>query len=233
MTRAAIKALIALGMVGGLVVAAIFLPIGQYALEFVEFVRDIGVLGILLYGAIYAVATILLVPGSLLTIGAGFVYGLWGVALVLPASMLGAIGAFLLGRFFARDWVGRRIAKYDRLAAVDDAIGDKSFTIIFLLRLSPVVPFSLLNYFLGVTRAKLSVYIWASLTGMLPGIFLYVYIGTLMTDAAQLASGDRPDTGVLGQALLIGGLVATFIVTVLISTIAKRKLEERLAETNG
>ena len=114
---------------------------------------------------------------------------------------------------------------------MDDAIGERAFSIVFLLRLSPLVPFTLLNYFLGLTRARLRDYVLASATGMLPGIFLYVYIGSLVTDAAALAGGQAPEAGVAGKVLLYGGLVATAVVTVLVSRIAKRKLDQEIGQS--
>jgi uncharacterized membrane protein YdjX (TVP38/TMEM64 family) len=214
-----------------LVAGALTLPLGEYATELVAEVRALGALGVVLYAGIYITATVALIPGSLLTLGAGFLYGVWGgAALVLPASVIGATLSFLLGRTVARDWVRRRIRTAPRLAAVDSAVGESAFTIIFLLRLSPVVPFALLNYFLGVTRARTRDYVAASITGMIPGVFLYVYIGSLLTSAAQIASGTRPDTGNLGNALLIVGLLATVAVTVYVSRLSRRKLRQTLGE---
>ena len=214
-----------------LVVAAFTLPLGKYATDVVTEVRALGAVGVLVYGGIYIAATVALIPGSLLTLGAGFLYGPWGgSALVLPASVLGATAAFALGRTLARSWVSKRVQDSPRLSAVDSAIGDSSFTIIFLLRLSPVVPFTLLNYFLGITRARARDYVLASATGMIPGIFLYVYIGSLFTDAAQLASGERPDTGIMGNVLLVVGLLATLAVTIYVSRLARRKLREAIGE---
>jgi uncharacterized membrane protein YdjX (TVP38/TMEM64 family) len=228
------KRIIQLVVAIAVVVAAFTLPVGDYATRVVDEVRALGGIGVLVYGAIYVVATVALIPGSLLTIGAGFLYGIWGgTALVLPASVLGATLAFALGRTLARGWVSERVSTSPRLSAVDAAIGESSFTVVFLLRLSPAVPFTLLNYFLGVTRARLRDYVLASATGMIPGIFLYVYIGSLVTDAAQLAGGDRPDTGTAGTALLVVGLLATVAVTIYISRVARRKLRAAVAEEAG
>ncbi len=222
------KLVIALAVLGGLGIASIFVPVGRHALDLVEYVRGAGAFGALLYGFTYVLATVLLVPGSLLTIGAGFLYGFAGTLVVWPASVLGAILAFLLSRFLVRDWVAGKTAGDGRLAAVDHAIGERSFTIIFLLRLSPFVPFTLLNYALGATRARLGAYALASILGMIPGMFLYVYIGISITDAAQLLGGERPDTGLWGQLLLGAGLLATVVATVIISRIARSHLRRHI-----
>ena len=231
MTRSQGKLLIIVLAFLGVAVVALWLPLTQYTVAVVDYVRDAGAMGVVLYGGIYVVATVFMIPGSLLTIFAGLLYGLGGgLLLVWPASLIGATLAFVIGRFFARDWVTGLMSENRRARAVDDAIGSRAFSIIFLLRLSPLMPFTLLNYVLGVTRAKLGSYFLASATGMLPGTVLYVYIGSLATDAVALASGTRPTTGVWGQVLLVAGLVATVVVTVVISRMAGARLREQIAE---
>lgn len=224
------KVWVGAGIIAALIAASLFLPVADAAVALVDYVRGLGAAGIALYAAIYVVATVALVPGSLLTIGAGFVYGLAGAALVWPASVAGASLAFLLGRTWARDAVAARMQTSRRLTAIDAAIGDRGFAIVLLLRLSPVFPFTLLNYSLGLTRARFGAYFAATALGMVPGIFLYVYLGSLVTDAAQLASGDRPDTGIAGQILLYAGLAATLAVTVVITRLARRRLASTLSE---
>jgi uncharacterized membrane protein YdjX (TVP38/TMEM64 family) len=169
-----------------------------------------------------------------LTIGGGFAYGpLWGLVLVSPVSVLAATAAFLLGRTVARGWVTRRLGQDPRLAAIDAAVGLSGLKIVLLLRLSPVVPFNALNYLLGLTRVRLRDFILGSWIGMLPGTALYVYIGSLVTTASELASGSRPSTGFAGHALLALGLAATLAVTVLLTRIAQRSLRSALADANS
>ena len=170
-------ALVAAGLVG----LVLFFPVNHWALLLVEWIRGAGALGVGVYALTYVAATLLLLPGSILTAGAGFVYGpLVGTLLVSPVSVLAATLAFILGRFVARTWVARRMEKHPRFAAIDEAIGKSGFKIVFLLRLSPVFPFNLLNYALGVTRVRLGDYVIASLLGMLPATLLYVYLGSLI-----------------------------------------------------
>lgn len=213
----------------GLVSALLLLPVNQWAQLAVEWIRGAGALGVGVFGLIYVAATLLLLPGSILTAGAGFAYGpLWGTLLVSPVSVLASTAAFVLGRSFARNWVSGRIEKHPRFAAIDEAIGQNGFRIVFLLRLSPIFPFGLLNYALSLTRVRLRDYIAASLLGMLPGTFLYVYLGSLFTNASALLSGKRPAAGAWGQVLTWGGLAATFLVTVLITRIARKALDRAL-----
>ncbi len=212
-----------------LVPALLLLPINRWALLLVEWIRGAGALGVLVYTLAYVLATLLLLPGSILTAGAGFAYGLvWGTLVVSPVSVLAATLAFVLGRTLARNWVSRRMEQHPRFAAINEAIGEGGFKIVSLLRLSPIFPFNVLNYALGLTRVRLRDYVIASWLGMLPGTFLYVYLGSLVTNASELLSGRRPSVGAWGQVLYWGGLVATALVTVLITRIARRALNRAL-----
>jgi len=147
------------------------------------------------------------------------------VAYVFVAATLGASLAFLISRYVARGAVEKRLAGNQRFAAIDRAVGEQGRRIVFLLRLSPVFPFNLLNYGLGLTRVRFAVYLVACL-GMLPGTFLYVYSGKAAGDVAAVASGAAPDQDTGRLALMIVGLVATAVVTVLVTRIARRALDE-------
>ncbi len=216
-------------LAGGLLTALLFLPWSQWALLLVEWIRDAGLVGEAVYSLAYVGATLLLLPGSILTVGAGLAYGpLWGTLLVSPVSVLAATLAFLLGRGIARKRVARRIAQHPRFSAIDEAIGDSGFKIVLLLRLSPIFPFNLLNYALGLTRVSLRDYVVASSLGMLPGTFLYVYLGSLVTNASELLSGKRPAAGPWEHVLYWGGLGATLLVTVIITRIARQALNKAL-----
>ena len=219
----------------GVIVAAallaglLLLPVNHWALLLVEWIRDAGAVGVVVYTLAYILATVLLLPGSILTLGAGFAYGpVWGTVLVSPVSVVAATLAFVLGRTVARNWVSRRMEKNPRFAAINKAIGESGFKIVFLLRLSPIFPFNVLNYALGLTRVRLRDYVIASFFGMLPGTFLYVYLGSLVTSASELLSGKRPSAGPWGQVLYWGGLAATLLVTLLITRIARRALNRAL-----
>ncbi|MHB1845617.1 MAG: TVP38/TMEM64 family protein [Deltaproteobacteria bacterium] len=229
MTRPALLGLGALVLAGapGLV---LLLPAGHWAVELVRWIHGAGISGVAVFALAYIVATLAFFPGAILTAGAGFAYGpLFGTLLVSPVSVVAATVAFLLGRSVARGFVAKRLAKQPKFASVDRAIGGSGFTIVLLLRLSPVVPFNLLNYALGLTRVSLRDYVVASFLGMLPGTFLYVYLGSTVTSATELLSGKRPQAGGFGQLLYWGGLGATLLATVLISRVAKKALDQALA----
>jgi len=225
------RILAALVLLAGIVIAARYFPLAVWVTQFIEWVHGARSTGVLIYFLFYALGVVLFLPGSLLTMGAGLIYGpLLGTLLVSPASVSGATLAFLVGRFVARDWVAQRIAANPKFAAVDEAIGDRGFYIVLLLRLSPVFPFVLLNYALGLTHVKLRDYVSASFIGMLPGTFLFVYLGSSITSAAQLLRGERPTAGPWGEALFVVGLVATAMVTWLITRIARRALNSALGK---
>lgn len=180
------------------------------------------------YIGAYVVATVIVVPGTLLTLGAGFLFGLpLGVATVSAGSVLGASCAFLIGRFLARDWIAQHVAGRTRLHALDRATRRNGFLVVFLVRLSPLFPFNLVNYALGVTGVRFRDYFLASWIGMLPATVLYVYIGTLAKSVTELTSGTTSG-GWGDRALLIVGLLATIALTVLIARKARRALDTQL-----
>lgn len=201
--------------------------------RFASWVQAQGVLAPLFFVLVYALAVVAFVPGALLTLAAGAIFGLAkGTALVFVAAVLGSTGAFLVSRHGARRWVERRLAGDARFAAIDRAVGREGRRIVFLLRLSPVFPFNLLNYGLGLTSVRLRDYLVAS-PGMLPGTLLYVYSGWLAGDVAATAGGAGPARGVAEWIVLGLGLAATLVVTVLITRIARRALREATHDPAG
>jgi uncharacterized membrane protein YdjX (TVP38/TMEM64 family) len=208
--------------------AAALLPVGRWAIALVEKVHDAGAAGVALFAAIYLIAPVLLVPASVLTLGAGFLYGpLRGTLLVSPLSVAAASISFLLGRTLARRAVEKRVANDERFAAIDRAIGESGFRIVLLLRLSPVIPFVLLNYALGLTRVRFGAYLLASFLGMLPGTFLYVYLGSAATSAARLSQHAG---GPAGRAAFWVGISATLVAVGVVTRIARRALGRALEE---
>lgn len=187
-----------------------------------------GLVGIVVYVLLYVLACVLFVPGSILTLGAGAVWGVsGGVPVVSVASILGATAAFLVGRHLARDWVARKIEGNGRFKAIDEAVAREGWKIVGLTRLSPVFPFTLLNYAFGLTRVSLRDYFFASWIGMLPGTLMYVYLGSLAGSLAALGAGQSTRTP--AQWALYGvGLAATAAVTVYVTRIARAALAKRV-----
>ena len=205
------------------------LPFLQWMVDFIHWAKGMGAAGGAVYAVFYIAGTALFFPGLPLTLGAGFLYGaVIGTLVVSPASVAGASLAFLIARYFARDWVTRRLKKYPQAAAIDRAIEKNGFKAVVLLRLQPVLPFNILNYALGLTSIRLRDYMLASWIGMFPATVLYVYLGSVMNDISDLLRG-RPNSGVAGRFLLWGGLAAIVILVWWLGRIAKRALRDEMA----
>ena len=204
--------------------------VAGYLPEFSAWVDGLGLWGPVVFVLGYAVATVAFIPGSLLTLAGGAIFGLGeGTAFVFAGASLGATGAFLASRYLVRGAVERRVAAEPRFAAIDRAVGREGFKIVVLLRLTPVVPFVLLNYALGLTRVKLSHYVGA-FVGMFPATLLYVYYGKVLGDVAEVAAGVEVEQG-WGTWVATGiGLAATVAVIVVVTRIARRALREEVGE---
>jgi uncharacterized membrane protein YdjX (TVP38/TMEM64 family) len=196
-------------------------------------IDSLGVWGPLAFIGLYLVATVAFLPGSILTLGAGVVFGVVKGALwVFIGAMLGATAAFLVGRYGARQWVARKIANNPKFKALDEAIGREGLKIIFLIRLSPAFPFNLLNYGLGLTQVSLRDYILGSV-GILPGTILYVYIGSLAGNLALIGTGNQPSNPAIAWTIRILSFVTVVAVTVMITRIARKALREAVPESSG
>src|SRR2546430_4950322 len=205
-----------------------FLPVREWLRSFNDWVGQMGIAGIFIFIGAYAVATVLIAPGSILTIGAGFAFGLWkGFLAVSAGATLGASLAFLVARFIARDKVEAIARQNEKFRRIDSAIGKEGAKLIFLLRLSPVIPFNVSNYFYGLTGVKFWPYVLASWIGMMPGTFLYVYIGAAGKAAvAAAAGGAAVKHGWQYWAFLSVGFAATIIVTIWVTKIARDALKK-------
>ena len=174
----------------------------------------------------YITFTVALVPGSILTMAGGALFGLfYGTVYVTLAAVTGATCAFLISRHLARERFEKRLEGNEKFQAIDQAIGREGGKIVLLLRLSPVFPFTYLNYALGLTRVRLVDFVWASV-GMIPGTFLYVYYGKTLGDIASIAAGTAPERGMEHWISLGAGLLATVLVTAYITRLAKKALAE-------
>jgi uncharacterized membrane protein YdjX (TVP38/TMEM64 family) len=224
------RILLGLALLVALGVAMWRAPTREWSLTFVQYVRNLGWVGFVFYAFAYVVGTVLLFPGTLLTIGSGFLYGpVWGTILVSPASVVGATIAFILSRSFAREWVAEKVRKYPRFAAIDRAVGKHSFKTVLLLRLQPLnLPFDVLNYALGLTSVRLRDYVLASWLGMLPATILYVYAGSVVRDFAMALRGGFTVLTTWQRLFVWGSLLATAGLVVFLTRLARRALEVEL-----
>ena len=217
----------------GLVTAIMVSPVATWTAAIVAWVRGAGILGVLVFSGVYVAASLALLPGSALTLGAGFAYGPWiGVLIASPISVVAALLGFWIARGVGRSWVERRTAQDPRFARLQRAVAARGFRLVLLLRLSPLVPFNLLNYGLGLSDIKTRDYVLASFLGMLPGTILYVYVGSLVTNVSALAAGRVPG-GPLQSALYWGGLVASVILGIVITRAARTALRNELAAADA
>lgn len=228
-----------IGVVTLLIATPFLFPVKIWFLGFVESLRGFGVQGLFLLVLAYVVACVLMLPGSLLTLGAGFIGAtLWPNSLFLAilagglaasaGSTLGATAAFLLGRTILRDVAAARIADNVKFQALDNAIGRQGFKLVFLVRLSPAFPFNLLNYGLGLSNVSLRDYVLASWLGMIPGTVLYVYLGATAQSLATASGGVREKTP-QEYIVLALGLAATMAVVWLVTRTARAALSDVVA----
>jgi uncharacterized membrane protein YdjX (TVP38/TMEM64 family) len=222
------KTLLRVGIALGILALVVFggRSLGAYIPRFAAWVNGLGAWGPVVFIGGYALAAVAFVPGSVLTLAAGAIFGLVrGVVYAFLGATLGAALAFLVSRHLARSAVERRLAGNERFAAVDRAIGESGGRIVFLLRLSPLFPYNLTNYAMGLTRVRFVPYLLASL-GMLPGALLYVYYGKLAGDVAAAAGGSGVKHDTRYYVVLALGLAATIAVTAVVTRIARKALRE-------
>lgn len=194
-----------------------------------QWIDSLGTVGAIAFIAIYIMATVAFLPGSILTLGAGVLFDVfWGSVYVFIGATLGATAAFLIGRYLARNWVIKKIADNKKFAAIDNAVGREGLKIVLLTRLSPIFPFNLLNYAFGVTAVSLKDY-FLGCVGMIPGTIMYVYIGSLAGNLALIGTENQPTNSTLTWIIRIVGFIATVAVTIYVTKIAKKSLEEEVS----
>ncbi|MDY7015022.1 MAG: TVP38/TMEM64 family protein [Cyanobacteriota bacterium] len=224
-----LKLLLIAGFIVVLIATAKFFNLQSLLQATFLWVEGLGALAPITFIVIYNLATVLFIPGSLLTLKGGCLFGaIWGSVYVSIAATLGAVWAFLIGRYLSREWVRNKIKDNPKFAAINEAVKKEGWKIVLLTRLSPIFPFNLLNYAFGVTSVSLRDYVIGSL-GMIPATVLYVYIGSLASDLAAFDLSDQPATQAtqILQWVLRGiGLMATIAVTVYVARLAKKALDQ-------
>ncbi|AFY34159.1 TVP38/TMEM64 family protein [Calothrix sp. PCC 7507] len=199
-------------------------------LNALQWIDSLGAVGAIAFIGLYIIATIAFLPGSILTLGSGVVFGVvWGSLYVFIGATLGATAAFLVGRYLARNWVASKIASNKKFAAIDQAVGREGLKIVLLTRLSPIFPFNLLNYAFGITGVTFKDYFIGSV-GMIPGTIMYVYIGSLAGNLARIGTEAQPTNTTIQWVIRIIGLIATIAVTAFVTRLARKALEEEVTE---
>lgn len=228
--RKVVKVAVVVLAIMALLVAGRVFNLQEHLHGLLDRIQALGAVGYVVFFAVYVLACVLLIPGSVLTLGAGAIYGvLVGSILISLSSTIGATAAFLVGRYLARDKVAKKIAGNRKFAAIDDAVGREGWKIVGLTRLSPAFPFTLLNYAYGLTKVKLRDYFFASWIGMLPGTILYVYLGSLAQSLTAVGTGcEDCERSPMEWAMYAVGLLATVGVTWYVTRIARRALNQRI-----
>ncbi|MBD1888538.1 TVP38/TMEM64 family protein [Coleofasciculus sp. FACHB-SPT36] len=215
-------------MIAALIFAAKYFNVQEQLKSALAWIDSLGFWAPVTFMVIYILATVLFIPGSILTLGAGVVFGIFlGSIYVFIGATLGAAAAFLVGRYLARGWVSKQIEKNPKFKAIDQAVAKEGFKIVLLTRLSPIFPFNLLNYSFGITQVSLKDYFLASI-GMIPGTIMYVYIGSLAGSIATLGAVQpkNPETEIAQWVIRVLGFIATVAVTIYVTRIARKALEE-------
>lgn len=212
----------------GLLVIATALPLEQGIRAVIDWVEELGPVGPLVYAGIYMLVTVLMIPAAAFSIAAGALFGLfWGTVAVWLGSNLGAAVALLIARYLARDAVQKKLAGFPKFRAIDRAVAEGGWRIVAMLRLSPAVPFNVQNYVYGLTGIRFWPCVGATAVAMLPGIFMYVYLGYAGRASIEAAAAGELQRGWGQWALLAVGLIATVAVTVYITKLARRAIAEQ------
>ena len=199
-------------------------PIGRNMPILVDWIQNQGPSGYLIYSTVFAIGTAMFFPGSIFVMGAGYIWGIAIGSIVASISLtISAVIAFLFSRYIVRDWVASKVIQIPRLDRLDAGVANSGFKFIFLIRLSPVFPFTLFNYAYGATGVKLGSYVLGTWLGMIPGTVMYVYLGSLITDIAQVATGQLPISEGISYYKIIG-LIISVVVTIYIARYAHRTL---------
>jgi uncharacterized membrane protein YdjX (TVP38/TMEM64 family) len=217
--------------IGLLVVAAaavaaaiVWLPLATWLRTGVQWVRDLGPVGVVVFSLLFIIACLAMLPTIELYLAAGMLYGtLWGGTLTSALGVIAELCTLLLLRTRVRHWIEERLAHHPKLKALDKGIRDRSLSILFLLRLSPILPVGPLNYALGLTKVPLWKRIVTNFVGMLPSAFVQAYIGSFLTSFAQLQHAQTPP--LWKHVVIWGGIVTTVGAGVLAARATRRALE--------
>jgi uncharacterized membrane protein YdjX (TVP38/TMEM64 family) len=187
-----LQSTVVVAIAAGLCALAWWLKRSELLVGVIDWIRGVGAWAPLAFITLYVLAAVAGVPASVLTLGAGILFGfLQGVVCVFTAAMTAAIFSFLVSRHFAREWVVKRFGARTRFRSLDLAVAHDGWKIVLLMRLAPAIPFAVTNYLFGLTRVPLWQYIVASF-GMLPATMFYVYLGTLAGDFSGLKTQSIP-----------------------------------------
>lgn len=202
-----------------------FFPIVDFVEALQQRVMGWGAWGAVCYPLLFAVCNILLLPGGVLAVGGGFFFGLWwGFLIVFVGNGVATAISFALSRRVAAQPLRRKLSHNPTLRALEPAIERESWKIILLSQLHPLFPTSLLNYLYGLTRIRFGSYMLWSSIGRIPGLFLYVYVGTLGQLGLRLMRG-RSQPRLIEYWTWGGAFVTSALLLVVLGRIAYRAIQ--------
>lgn len=214
------KIVAALLVIAAVIVLFRILPVATWLRHFQTYVRGLGALGYLVYIVVYAVCVVAFVPASILTLGAGAIFGfVGGTIVVVIGATIGATLSFLLARTVMRKRIEAMTAKNAKFRALDRAIAAEGMKIVFLVRLAVVFPFTYINYAFGLTAIPLGRYVIATFIGILPATAAFVFASSAATNAATSSTSS------ITKIVYIAGGVIAIIVSVLIGRIATKAIK--------
>ena len=223
---------LAVTLVAAIAAGLIVLPTPQYLTRLLEWIQCQGTWGLIFLVVLYAVICLFFLPGSVLTLAAGFMFGMVrGTIAASLGAALGATAAFLLARAMVRGWIEHRLATHPKFLALDRAIGDQGFKIVLLTRLCSLFPFDLTSYLFGLTNVPLGRYVAATWLGRLPEILVWAYVGSMAKSLADLAAG-KVEFGIENELLFGLGLVAMVAVAVVVAHIARKAIRDVVEDTD-
>jgi len=196
--------------------------------ELIAWLQSMGSLGPAMFAGVFILATLLLFPASPLAMLAGYLYGpLIGSVATSFAGLMSAVLAFLISRYLAGERMTAWSLNYPRAQAINTAVSDDGFRVVFLLRLASILPFIPLSYLLGMSRISIRQYVLATWTGLLPGTVLYVFIGSLVSEVSQLSERGETVSHITGALAITGGIVVIMTLT-MIARSARRILNQKV-----
>ena len=226
------KILISLTIIAALVAAWIFLPLGEWLRTAIEWIDQLGVVGVLAFSLVFIAVCLTPLPSQMLYLGAGVLYGwLWGGLLTTGLGLVVELCSLGIMHTRARGWIERRRDKHETLKALDQGISEHSFSILFLLRLSPLVPFGSVNYALALTKIPVWQRLVTNALGMLPNCLMFAYVGSMLSSAADLDGAEPP--GPWKYVVLIVGVATVAGASLAAAWATKRALASRTSQATA
>ena len=223
-----VRLAVLIGCLVTIAVAMILLPVSNILFSLFETARAMGAWGPPLIAAAYIPACLFLVPGMILALASGYLFGMAAGALAAGlGSTVGAAAAFVAGRVLARELVVAGMASNPKRTATDRVIAEHGFKFTMLLRLTPLVPFNLLNYVLGMSGISLGQFVLGSWIGVIPVTLMYVYLGTVLKEIEETGGANLQIAG-SQIAPVIFVLIAIIAITAFVWYSIKKILDEAL-----